>query len=164
MSSKALRWARGSPPVLRQTAAKIAHLPHHFVDRDLLAAGEGVLAVAPGAAHRTAGQPHESARASRMGGLSLNRAKDFSDTKHRQILDSGPLIVDLRETINRVPHLYLNGLVAFRPDGFAPGDRVRRKLAGAYDPLNSGASGKPTARHFIKPPGEGSYPDSAEGS
>jgi hypothetical protein len=60
----------------------------------MVAAGEGVLAVAPGAAHRTAGQTHKSAWAAGVRGFALDRMKDFGDAEHSKILDSGNWIVD----------------------------------------------------------------------
>ena len=48
----------------------------------MLAAGEGVLAVAPDAPHRTARQPHERAGTTGMGRFALNGAEDFSNAQH----------------------------------------------------------------------------------
>ena len=48
----------------------------------MVAAGEGVLAVAPLAAHRTAGQPHENAGAAGVRGLALDRVEDLGNSEH----------------------------------------------------------------------------------
>lgn len=60
----------------------------------MVAARERVLAVAPGAAHGTPCQAHKGARPARVRGFSLDRMKDFGDTDHPEILDSGNWIVD----------------------------------------------------------------------
>ena len=55
----------------------------------MVAAGERVLAVAPGAAHRTARQAYERAWPAGVSRFSLDRMKDFGDADHPEILDSG---------------------------------------------------------------------------
>jgi len=60
----------------------------------MLAAAEGVFTIAPGATHRTAGQPHECARTPGVRRLALDRTKYFGDAKHVGILVFRPAIVD----------------------------------------------------------------------
>src|SRR6266480_1928039 len=78
-----------------QTATKVTHLFHHVFDRDVIAAGERIFAVAPDAAHRAAGQSHKGAGAAGMRRFALDRAKDFSYAQHTGILDWRLAIVDL---------------------------------------------------------------------
>lgn len=61
----------------------------------MFSAAEGVLAVAPGAAHGTAGEPHKRARPSGVSRFTLNRSEDLSYAKHPEILVFRPAVVDL---------------------------------------------------------------------
>ena len=61
----------------------------------MVAAGERVFAVAPRAAHRTAGQPDERARPAGMRRFTLDRMKDFGYAEHATILGFGSVNVDL---------------------------------------------------------------------
>jgi len=70
-------------------------LLHHIFNRDVIAAGERIFAVAPDAAHWAAGQSHEGAGAAGMRRFALDRAKDFSYAEHIGILDFRLVIVDL---------------------------------------------------------------------
>ena len=78
-----------------QPATEVSHLLHDVFDRDVIAAGERVFAVAPDAAHWAAGQAHERARAAGVRRFALDRAKDFSYAQHTGILDFRLVIVDL---------------------------------------------------------------------
>ena len=60
---------------LNQLAAKLVELCKDILERYPLAAVERILAVAPNAPHRTAGQPHKRARPSGVRRLALNREK-----------------------------------------------------------------------------------------
>ena len=65
-----------------EVAAEGVNLGHHCVDRHVLAARESVLAVAPDAAHRAAGQTHERAGPAGMRRLALYGAKYFGNAQH----------------------------------------------------------------------------------
>jgi len=55
-----------------QPASKVPHAINHRIHGDVLASRKRIFAVAPGTAHRAAGQPHEGTRAASMSGFSLN--------------------------------------------------------------------------------------------
>ena len=61
----------------------------------MVAAAERVFAVAPGAAHGTAGQPNERAGPAGMRRFALDRTKDFCYAEHASILGFGSVNVDL---------------------------------------------------------------------
>lgn len=95
-----------------ESTTEVTHLFHHIFDQDVIAAGKRIFAVAPDAAHRAAGQPHECARAAGVRRFTLDRAKDFSYAQHTGILDFRLVIVDLSAK-NR---------------GWAPRDSMTRSL------------------------------------
>src|SRR6185369_7357003 len=63
-------------------AAEGADLVHDRIDRDVFAAAEGVLAVAPDTTHRATRQPHKRAGPAGVSRFSLNRAKYLGDAQH----------------------------------------------------------------------------------
>src|SRR5258708_4876081 len=62
---------------LDQVAAVALHVRDHVIDRHLLAAGEGVLRVAPAATKVATGQPDEDTGPPGMGRLPLDAEEDF---------------------------------------------------------------------------------------
>jgi len=72
------RLAAGDADLAR---AMLRHLDQHVAERQGLAAGKGVVGVAPGTAQRTAGQPYEYRRQAGTGAFALQGMEDFADAQ-----------------------------------------------------------------------------------